>query len=471
MNDEMLEELVRTGLQQRASRDVPQALVQRADAIPSANPAAPTARVRAPRTASRWFAVIAAAAIVVVIVAGIVLVPAITPPSPVGAPPVPTRPPVTQPSLPPGAEAPTELATGAWISANAAWVANAESLLWLTTDGGQTWAGPRPLPHPLDELRGGPTFIDASTAYAIWTTAPGATVEVSVDVTGDGGATWSSRVVGSLPSSADQKVSATAHFSDRVHGVALATSYLVTTAPPDHAGAGLIPASECRGWSTDDGGAAWRPLEFAACSDHDVWASPLVGVLMPEADGGASVATTVDGGRSWRVGMLPDVTSQDVPWSVTFTLAPDGSPRLAYWVRTAADAASPARIIVAESADNGLTWEKAYEFEPPADLALDSVSALSPDHWIGTGLTARFSSSPSLPDVPVFETGDAGRTWHETGTMGSIDGRAFGWADRLHAMATGQDDSGCELQSGTPCHADGFFLTNDGGKTWHGVPF
>ena len=72
---------------------------------------------------------------------------------------------------------------------------------------------------------------------------------------------------------------------------------------------------------------------------------------------------------------------------------------------------------------------------------------------------------------PILETADGGRTWLPVGTLGTIDGAVSGWSDRLHGMASGQDDSGCSLPSGTPCPSSGWFLTNDGGQTWHGVPF
>ncbi len=473
MNDEQLEGLVRAALQERAPREVPPTLAHRAAAIPTRPGAIPVEAMREPWSRTRWFALLAVAVAAIVVITGIALVPRSAPPSTTGTRPVPTLPPVTQPSLPPAGDGSTMtgstmIIAGQWLGADSAWVAM-EGAIWVTTDGAQTWSGPRPLPRSFSELRGGPVFMDADTGYAVWTTQPADSVEIWVDRTNDGGVTWTSVQAGALESSSDEMNSTTVHFSDALHGIALAASYVPGPVPSGHAGSGLTPRT-CSGWQTDDGGATWTDLPGAPCSDHAVWASPTVGILMPAADGGADVSVTVDGGRTWTTGSLPEVSSADAPFDVTFTVAPDGQPRLAYWINTAeAGGASPARILVAQSPDGGATWEKAYDFEPPMALETDYVTALTPDHWIGTG-RARIKTTTN-PDVPVFETGDAGRTWTETGTMGAIDGSTFGWSDRLHGMATGQHNSGCELPSGRPCHVYGFFLTNDGGKTWHQVPF
>jgi hypothetical protein len=468
MNDEMLEGMVRSELVRRALREVPQDLVARAHAIPSEHSSVSAVRVPAPRMLPARFAAVAAAALAIVGLAG-VLAPRLTAPATTGMRPVPTLPPATQPSLPPAAYLASLIVAGAWISDEAAWLVDANSGLWLTTDGGRAWSGPRPLPHPIDVLRGGPTFLDGATGYAVWTAQDEDTVEVWVDRTEDGGVTWTSVKAGALESSSDEMNSATVHFSDEGHGIVLAASYVAGEVPEGHAGSGLQPVT-CSGWSTDDSGTTWTVLPDAPCSNHDTWASAQVGILMPASDGGAEVSVTMDGGRTWRTGTLPEVTARDAPFEVTFTVAANGSPRLAYWVFRA-DGGGPqaARIIVAESPDGGTTWTMAYEFAPPEGLDLALVSALGPDHWIGTG--AGLPTTQGGPAVPVYETGDAGRSWSQTGTMGSIDGRTFGWSDRLHGMATGQDDSGCELPSGRPCHDDGWFLTNDGGRTWHGVPF
>lgn len=463
MNDEALEELVRAWLRMRAPQDVPATLVLRAAAIPTGSRGSATAAGRnGSQVRVRWFALLAPALLAVIVLGGVAVATRLAPLPGAASQAIPTLPPVAQPSLPPAAAHPSAILAGAWLSPDAAWLVDEQSRLRLTTDGGQTWSEPRRLPRPLDELRGGPTFIDASTGYAVWTPQDVDPVAVWVYRTDDGGRTWSSSEAGTLPSQAGDSVSATVHFSDTKHGLALAGSYRPVPVPSAHAGSGL-QAQACGGWTTADGGVTWAALPGAPCSDHDEWASSSAGILMPAADGGPDVSLTLDGGATWRTGALPGVGAGDAPFETVFTLASDGSARLAYRVSRGADGSTiAAQVIVVESRDGGATWLPAYEFEPPTGFAADTVRALGADHWIATGFAQ---------PVPIFETGDGGRTWSNVGSLGSINGQSLSWLDRLHGMATGQDNSGCGLPSGTPCHADGFFLTNDGGQTWHGVPF
>ena len=468
MNDEPLEDLIRSRLRARAPHDVPETLFLRAAGIPRQ---AREGRRRWPAvdTGVRDRRLVFMTLVVAVAVLGsLLLIARLGNPNGVASPAIPTLPPVTQPSLPPRAANPTRIVAGAWVSPTVAWLVDDQNGLRMTTDGGQSWSNPRPLPRPQDELRGGPTFMDDSTGFAVWAPQGGNPVAVWVYLTHDGGRTWSSTHVGTLASQAGDSNSLTAHFSDPEHGVVLAGDYRAGPVPSGHAGAGL-QAAACAGWSTSDGGATWIAIPGAPCSDHDDWASPLVGILMPVSDGGPTVSLTLDGGLTWRSGTLPGVGVDDAPIYVVFTIAPDGSPRLAYWVdRRNGEPATHGAVTVVESHDGGTSWEEAYEFEPPSALSLDTVTALGSDHWVATGAA---SQSTAAPPVPILETADGGRTWVRVGTLGSIDGQSLGWYDRLHGTASGQDNSGCSLPSGTPCHASGFFLTNDGGQTWHGVPF
>jgi hypothetical protein len=100
------------------------------------------------------------------------------------------------------------------------------------------------------------------------------------------------------------------------------------------------------------------------------------------------------------------------------------------------DASATRTLVVAESPDGGSTWEEVYR--APA-TGLGSVSALGPDHWLSFGPA---SNGPGTLPRPILETADRGRTWVTTGSLGTIDGAPIGWIDRLHGMATGQDDSG-----------------------------
>jgi len=482
MNDEMLEGLVRARLRANAPHDVPERLVLRATAIPQA-------RVRNRRwwqpgrsaASGNRFAV-AGIALVAVLALGVVLaISGSDRPNDVAAPALPTLPAVTGPSLPPGAAHPTRVNDGAWVTPATAWLVDDSYNLRITTDGGLTWSEPRPLPH--DDLRGSPQFLDGSNGVAVWAPQETNPLPVVVYITHDGGTTWSSVNVGTLPSQAGNANSLTVHFSDLAHGIVLGGDYLAGPAPSGHAGAGLQKQA-CAGWSTADGGATWTPLADPPCSDRDWWASPLVGIVLPISAGGPVASVTLDGGLSWRSGTLPDVGVDDAPFSVVFTVRADGTPRLAYRVdRGTASSSAPGSatpgspssaagmVIVAESHDGGATWQEAYRFpdlEPTGLGPSTTVTALGPDHWIATG---GVPEPTTTTPVPILETADGGRTWTQVGTLGAIAGVSWGWFDRLHGMALGQDNSGCALPSGTPCHVSGLFLTNDGGQTWHGVPF
>ncbi len=467
MNDAMLEDLVRSRLRANAPHDVPEWLVLRAAAIPQSEVRARrwwrSDRSTAPR---RRFAMAGIALAAVIAVGALLVVSNLGERNGVAGPGMPTLPPDTQPSLPPGAAEATRVHDGAWVSPTVAWLVDDNYQLRMTLDGGLTWSEPRPLPH--DDLRGSPVFIDGSTGYAVWAPQGASPLPVIVYLTHDGGRTWSPINVGTLPTKAGDTNSLTVHFSDPRRGIVLAGDYQAAPVPSGHAGAGLHKQA-CAGWSTDDGGATWAPLASAPCSDHDEWASPLVGIILPSSDGGPGVSLTLDGGLTWRSGTLPGVGVDDAPFDVVFTIAPDGAPRYAYWVdRRSASASTPGPMIVAETHDGGGTWQVAYQADLPDAVGRASVVALGPNYWLASGVA---SGGTGTPSVPILETADGGRTWTQVGTLGTIAGESRGWIDRLHGMASGQDNSGCALPSGTPCHADGFFLSNDGGQTWHGVPF
>jgi hypothetical protein len=472
MNDQALEDLIRSKLRAAAPRDVPRTLAESAQNIPRTMPrsrrrpwsAHASDTIRGLRLAA------AATAVIAVVALGAVIV-LTRPPDQgtVAGPGIPSLPPVTQPPLPPGAAEPTKIIAGAWVSPTVAWLVDGSDRLRMTTDGGQTWSEPRPLPRPQDELRGGPEFIDASTGFAVWSVQGLTPVEVTVALTHDGGRTWQSTVTGALPTTAGDSNSLTVHFSNPSHGVVLAGDYTSGSQPSGHAGAGL-QARACVGWSTANGGATWAPIAGVPCSDHDFWASPTVGIIMPNAEGGPSVSTTLDGGLTWTRGQLPSVSVDDWPVFAVITLAPDGAPRLAYSVNRTADAAlTPRPLIVVESHDGGATWLARYQSDAAGDFAISYVTALGGDHWITTGSTAGGKGTSS---VSILETADGGRSWVKVGSLGDVAGGMSSWLDRLHGMVRGKDNSGCGLPSGTPCHGDDtIFLTNDGGQTWHGVPF
>ena len=463
MNDDVLEDRIRAKFRATAPLAVPEKVVIRAAAIPQTTQRRRswpwTGPVAAGHLGLRLAS--AAAAVATVAVIGVMALSLLDGRGSVAGPGIPTLPPVIQPPLPSAAANPTTIRDGAWVSPTVAWLVDGQNRLRMTTDGGLTWSAPRPLPQ--DDLRGDPTFLDASFGFAMWARPGTDPVEVVLYATHDGGRTWASTTVGTLPT--DDTNSLSAHFVDAFRGIVVAGSYHQGPVPSGSFGRGLTQAASA-GWSTDDGGRTWASLPDAPCSNDDVWASAEVGLIFPVVDGGPRVSVTTDGGRTWRQGALPGVADSAFPAPAVFIVTDDGVPRLGYYVTKNTDrAGDPRTLIVAETRDGGATWQEAYE-TPTAGLS--AVTAFGPGHWLTSGASA---FGPGTLPRPILETADGGRTWLPVGTLGTIDGAVSGWSDRLHGMASGQDDSGCSLPSGTPCHSSGWFLTNDGGQTWHGVPF
>ena len=323
----------------------------------------------------------AAAAVATVAVIGVVVLSLLDGRGSVAGPGMPTLPPVIQPSLPSAAANPTTIRDGAWVSPTVAWLVDDQNRLRMTTDGGLTWSAPRPLPQ--DDLRGDPRFLDASFGFAMWARPGTDPVEVVLYATHDGGRTWASTTVGTLPT--DDTNSLSAHFVDALRGIVVAGSYHQGPVPSGSFGRGLTQAASA-GWSTDDGGRTWASLPDAPCSNDDVWASAEVGLIFPVVDGGPRVSVTTDGGRTWRQGALPGVADSAFPAPAVFIVTDDGVPRLGYYVTKNTDrAGDPRTLIVAETRDGGATWQEAYE-TPTAGLS--AVTAFGPGHWLTSGASA-----------------------------------------------------------------------------------
>lgn len=464
MNDETIEDLLRSRLRTLAPRDVPATLVLAAAAVPTDAPRARKITARPERRMSfRFGLAFATMAVVAVLTVGLVLNGLGK--GGVAGQPIPTLPPVTQPSLPPAAANPTQISDGdgAWVSPTVAWLVDDRWGLHMTEDGGLTWSQTRPLPKV--DLRGNPTFLDANFGYSMWSQPGVSPVEAQLVITRDGGRTWSFIPVGTLPAVKSDMNSLTAHFVDHTHGVVLAGLYV--SVPAASGDQGTQQQVACVGWTTEDGGQTWADVPHATCSNDDVWASPTVGLIFPIVGGGPRVTVTLDGGRTARDGTLPEVGADDFAYPMAFDLGSDGALQLAYLIYHRGDVTDGARTLyVAESRDGGATWALAVASVQPA-FPQSGISVLGPGHWITSGVGF---SSPATP-TPILETVDAGRTWAVTGSLGTINGSIRSFYDRLHGMASGADTAGCGTLGITQCHGNSWFLTNDGGVTWHGLPF
>ena len=153
-----------------------------------------------------------------------------------------------------------------------------------------------------------------------------------------------------------------------------------------------------------------------------------------------------------------------------FVLVETGAGRLRFAMTTLprdGTAAGAAPLVVVESGDGGATWQEAYRSSAIGALSLSGVTALGEDHWMANQ-ELDVSTRPYRESV-LLETEDGGQHWAIVGTLGTISGTVQ-WLDRLHAMAQGVDMGACSADGS--CGGQGtVFLTNDGGLTWHKVPF
>jgi hypothetical protein len=380
--------------------------------------------------------------------------------------PHPTLPPVTGSPLPSGAPLGTRvtISQGGWISSSVAWAEDFASNLHLTIDGGLTWST-----HPGLADTGEISWLDAANGYYVSSAAAGGDQAVTAYFTHDGGLHWTGTAVGSFASVDGQDNALHIHFVDPQHGVAFGTSWDYVRPTASDQPTGMTP-SDCRAWTTDDGGATWTPETNPPCVLYGVaWSSPTMGTIT-YAYGDHTVAVTVDGGRTWTHGQIPGSAADVSVNAYLLTKAADGSLRLVAastpgsWSGTI-----PTNVLV--STDSGASWSLGYEAAGVDGGKLRGVTALDAEHWLAT--VSGDVTAPTPVPATVLETFDAGRSWAQVATLGTstIDiGDGVRWVDRLHGSVPGVDMGPC-LAGGGSCGGGTLWLTNDGGLTWHGVPF
>ena len=162
----------------------------------------------------------------------------------------------------------------------------------VTTDGAQNWSEPRGLP---DSTMTGYAFLDADHGYLGQAVQVDGTGPFVVWTTSDGGLSWQSKTIAGLAAPAGGSVVALVHFTDVVHGIALAGQVIEQQ----------VAFQSCTGSVTDDGGDTWTGVPDAPC-DTAVWWAGQVGVVQPDR-GAPAIRVTRDGGRTWRDGELPGV--------------------------------------------------------------------------------------------------------------------------------------------------------------------
>ena len=355
--------------------------------------------------------------------------------------------------------------------------------LRVSLDSGITWSEARPMPYQAGFYQ--MDFADASHGWALRITQ-GAATEIGVYRTSDGGGTWNPASVGSVTPGVGEFANASFHFLDTSHGQ-------VWVSISD---GGISGTETCEMSMTDDGGATWSELTPSSCIgsfEPPTWTSNAVGYVIavghviagdPAADvttgrGAIHAWVTPDGGRTWKVATLPMDPSEVGFGALTLVTAP-GRLRLFVEFTPKSGADWPLRAVAYDSTDNATTWSEAYAVQLPDQL--HAVSAIGFDHWIG-----QMDYSTGATEGRLVETLDGGRTWNLMPGTGFSNVTNMRWWDgqrgvlEIYERAPCQTNGSAAARSGEPqvqqTSSDScagrttVFVTNDGGRTWHQVPF
>jgi photosystem II stability/assembly factor-like uncharacterized protein len=281
----------------------------------------------------------------------------------------------------------------------------------------------------------------------------------AVQLTGDGGRTWSTTC---LPVQGQGSVAGVGQRGGRtwVVGSSSGTAFAARTADGGASWAlGALPdgltaledadfVDEDRGWAigsgpggdrqggavvvTTDGGASWRRQALPVDADLSAidFADSLRGVIVGLGPAGPVIMTTANGGAGWEVATLPE------------GMGPASAIRDVVLLGQQGFAVGDAGILA--TFDGGTTWEVRQAVSE--DCCLAGVFFLDPDHgWaVGGGANGR-----------VYRTSNGGWTWEHQATVSGTPFQAVSFGDGLHGFAVARQ---------RPC----LFATEDGGSTWTG---
>jgi photosystem II stability/assembly factor-like uncharacterized protein len=323
----------------------------------------------------------------------------------------------------------------------------------LSTDEGDTWSAARPL--PADTIWGGRvSFVDAQHGWSVASTRTASTTSLIMYRTTDGGQTWQSSQLGSRAVQPNTWASDFEfHFVDVDHGYLRAFQLNDPAIDP-------TPYVDCVQFTTNDGGQTWSAPAAVSCAQNNpTWVTTSLGYAQDEAVP-VALAVTQDGGLTWTTGKLP-IDPSEFGWSVELLVAEPGRLRVdvGFAPKTGPDPRQ--RHAVYDSTDGGATWSKAYDHDAGEDIQV--MGATTFDHWF-----ARTNAHGDTSSLIASDNG--GRTWYQVASSLVPSMGPMRWWDSRHGILQGfVCPNG--LIAGSCSNHSTVYVTNDGGVTWHQVPF
>jgi photosystem II stability/assembly factor-like uncharacterized protein len=342
--------------------------------------------------------------------------------------------------------APLQVESMGVVTADAGWVAGARHLVW-TGDGGQSWTDITPASLGARTLAS-VFFLDERRGWA--TTASDSGTELAVWITADGGASWTSRAMGTA---SDGTAAISIQFADAQHGWLM----LQLPSSPNFSRGALF--------ATADSGMTWKQLPAPPIAGPVRFVSPRTGWLAG-GPAGDQLWVTGDGGASWqRQTVARPATAERASAPIyqlpRFQSARDGALTVVF------AGANDAVIATYETADAGATWssKSAVTLVGRADLQGGTVaSTVDADTVVvagnqSTGLvvltrgvqqTASLSGAGAISPqegIAAIDFGTASRGWLRLSSGACVTGKS---KCRQVTRLVATSDGGRTLEDITP---------------------
>ncbi|HXM54094.1 MAG TPA: exo-alpha-sialidase [Candidatus Dormibacteraeota bacterium] len=327
---------------------------------------------------------------------------------------------------------------GGWLAEQA----GRRTTLFLTGDGGRTWATRLAYDGGLPSQ----VVVDGTGAGVVVAGPSGeAATGLVLYQTRDGGITWQRLA----PVAAGGSAWGVPYFLDARQGWVLVS----------------LGPGRAEMLSTADGGQTWSAspefndrANFPGLSSvrlRILWASGGRAIVVPPLGAGTMpvhVFVTEDGGASWRSSfpVVPDEQVSAAGALLDARLLPDGRAVL-FLQRVDGDGGRSGGLLAFVSADAGRSWSRPAALDGPAPTSDRAMFALDEAHW--------WASSGSGGEL--LTTDDGGRTVHPLGAV-----LPAGYAFRSIGFTSGSDGWAVAASGGRTA----VFVTHDGGAHWQPLP-